>query len=80
MIENININGKSYSSFKEWAEEMKNDPNNETLIWEYMNCETMIGQRAVNGTGKCTYRGKTYEGKIEYDADGHVYVGGEFVK
>lgn len=80
MIKNIIINGKSYSSFKEWAEEVKNDPNSDTLIWERIDCEMMNGTRIVNGYGKCIYRGKTYEGKITYDADGHVYVGGEFVK
>lgn len=75
-----NINGKSYSSWKEYIDAVKNDPNSDTIVWDIQNIEYMNGNRIVNGTGKCTYKGKTYEGEIEYDEEGHVYVGGEFVK
>lgn len=76
----ININGKSFSSIKDYAEALKNDPNSECMVWDIQNAESINGNRVVNGTGKCTYKGKVYEGKIEYDEDGHVYVGGELVK
>lgn len=82
----INVNGKTYNSVKEYADAEKNNPNSTTIVWDYQeydNCVfvngRMIHPDGSYGTGKCHYKGKTYEGKIEYK-DNKLYVGGEFVK
>lgn len=30
----ININGKSFSSIKDYAEALKNEPNSECMVWD----------------------------------------------
>lgn len=56
------------------------------LVWEYGNISnlTIVGGRIIYpdgsyGNGKCAYKGRIYEGSIEY-RDNKLYVGGEFVK
>ena len=86
----FNINGKSFDNVEEMSREMFNDattnPECDTLVWayqDYVGC-AFVGDRMVypdgtHGKGKCAYRGKTYEGTIEYKGN-KLYVGGEFVK
>lgn len=86
----FNYKGKTYTNAKEFGramfEDAASDPNNTTIVWEYkefVNCTfingKMIDSDGTYGKGKCAYRGKVYEGVIEYK-DNHLYVGGEFVK
>lgn len=82
----IKVNGKTYNSVKEWAEAERNNPESTTIVWdrqEYTGCVfkngRMIHPDGSYGTGRCHYKGKTYEGKIEYRGN-KLYVGGEFVK
>lgn len=86
----FNINGKSFDNMEEMSREMFNDaatnPECDTLVWayqDYVGC-TFVGGRIIypdgsHGKGKCAYKGKIYEGVIEYK-DNKLYVGGEFVK
>ena len=86
----FNYNGKSFDNMEEMQREIFNeaatDPECDTLVWNYGNISnlTIVGGRIVYpdgsyGKGKCAYRGKVYEGTIEYK-DNKLYVGGEFVK
>lgn len=86
----INYKGKTYTDVKEFGrvmfEECANDPNNTNLVWEYQDIKNvtfvngkMIQPEGKQGRGKCAYRGKVYEGEIEYK-ENKLYVGGEFVK
>ena len=86
----FNINGKTFNDMEEMSMEMFNEaatnPECDTLVWayqDYVGC-AFVGGRMVypdgtHGKGKCAYRGKIYEGAIEYK-DNKLYVGGEFVK
>lgn len=90
MIRIFNFNGKTYKDAKEMGKalfnEAKTDPNCTNLVWEYQtfsNC-TFVGGKIIYpegkcGKGKCAYRGKMYEGDIEYKGN-KLYVGGEYVK
>lgn len=83
----IFINGKP---IKEWENEERNNPNSDTVFWDntaggiiinynrFVNGK-MVYPDGIYGKSKCTYRGKTYEGVIEYK-NNCLYVGGEFVK
>lgn len=86
----IHFNGREFNSFEEMNDYMANegasDPNNDILIWDSLQSITMT---FVNGKmvspvgdgeyGKCTYRGKVYEGKITYEGN-KLFVRGDFVK
>ena len=90
----FNINGKSFDNVEEMSREMFNEaatnPECDTLVWayqDYVGC-AFVGGRVIYpdgsyggsyGKGKCAYRGKIYEGAIEYKGN-KLYVGGEFVK
>lgn len=86
----FNINGKSFNNMEEMSREMFNEaatnPECDTLVWayqDYVGC-AFVGGRMIypdgtHGKGKCAYRGKIYEGTIEYKGN-KLYVGGEFVK
>ena len=86
----ININGKSFDSFEEACKAMFQEaatkPDCTNLVWtyqDYTGC-VFVGGKVVypdgtHGKGKCAYRGRIYEGTIEY-RDNKLYVGGEFVK
>lgn len=86
----FNINGKTFNDMEEMSREMFNEaatnPECDTLVWayqDYAGC-AFVGGRMVypdgtHGKGKCAYRGKIYEGTIEYK-DNKLYVGSEFVK
>ena len=86
----FNINGKSFDNMEEMSREMFQDaatnPDCTNLVWEYQDytgCVFVRGRMVypdgTHGKGKCAYRGKTYEGTIEYKGN-KLYVGGEFVK
>lgn len=55
------------------------------LAWDYQECQNIVfvnGKQVLQGKqghGKCTYKGKTYEGEVEY-IDNKLYVGGKYVK
>lgn len=55
----ININGKTYGSFKEWVNNEKNNPECETIFWEFQsNAEVIVVNgktRTTRGEGRCTY-------------------------
>lgn len=84
----ITIEGKNP---QDYIEQEKINPNSTNVIWEWLKCDTIIGLKDMiiglkvanvdgsNPTGKCWYRGKCYEGDIEYLED-VLYVGGESVK
>ena len=83
-------NGKSFDNVEEMSKAMFNeaatDPDCTNLVWEYGNISnlTIVGGRIIypdgtHGKGKCAYKGRIYEGTIEYK-DNKLYVGGEFVK
>lgn len=83
-------NGKSYDDPIEWHKAMLQDaatnPDCDTLVWERepRNVINIVdGDQVIPvgkiGVGKCAYRGKVYEGRIEYRGT-KLYVGGEFVK
>lgn len=86
----FNINGKSFDNVEEMSREMFNEaatnPECDTLVWayqDYLRC-AFVGGRVIypdgtHGKGKCAYKGRIYEGTIEYK-DNKLYVGGEFVK
>lgn len=86
----LNINGKSFDNVEEMSREMFNEaatnPECDTLVWayqDYVGC-AFVGGRVIypdgtHGKGKCAYKGRIYEGTIEYK-DNKLYVGGEFVK
>lgn len=86
----FNINGKSFDNVEEMSREMFNEaatnPECDTLVWayqDYVGC-AFVGGRVIYpdgsyGKGKCAYRGKIYEGAIEYKGN-KLHVGGEFVK
>lgn len=86
----FNINGKSFDNVEEMSREMFNDaatnPECNTLVWayqDYVGC-AFVGGKIIypdgsHGKGKCAYKGRIYEGAIEYK-DNKLYVGGEFVK
>ena len=86
----FNYNGKSFDNVEEMSKAMFNeaatDPDCTNLVWEYGNISnlTIVGGRIIypdgtHGKGKCAYKGRIYEGTIEYK-DNKLYVGGEFVK
>lgn len=86
----FNINGKSFDNMEEMQKEIFNEaatnPDCTNLVWEYGNISnlTIVGGRIIypdgtHGKGKCAYKGRIYEGTIEYK-DNKLYVGGEFVK
>lgn len=86
----FNINGKTFDNIEEMSREMFNDaatnPDCTNLVWEYQDYTgcVFIGGKIVypdgaHGKGKCAYKGRIYEGAIEYK-DNKLYVGGEFVK
>lgn len=83
-------NGKSFDNVEEMSKAMFNEaatnPDCTNLVWEYGNISnlTIVGGRIIypdgtHGKGKCAYKGRIYEGTIEYK-DNKLYVGGEFVK
>lgn len=86
----FNINGKSFDNVEEMSREMFNEaatnPECDTFVWayqDYVGC-AFVGGRVIypdetHGKGKCAYKGRIYEGTIEYK-DNKLYVGGEFVK
>lgn len=82
---NIVYEGHSFDSFDELSEFLKNDPNSDVLVWDYQECQNIVfvnGKQVLQGKqghGKCTYKGKTYEGEVEY-IDNKLYVGGKYVK
>lgn len=86
----FNYNGKTFDNIEEMSREMfhdaATDPGCTSLVWEYGNISnlTIVGGRIIypdgtHGKGKCAYKGRIYEGTIEYK-DNKLYVGGEFVK
>lgn len=86
----FNYNGKTFDNIEEMSKAMFNeaatDPDCTNLVWEYGNISnlTIVGGRIIYpdgsyGNGKCAYKGRIYEGSIEY-RDNKLYVGGEFVK
>ena len=86
----FNYNGKTFDNVEEMSKAMFNeaatDPDCTNLVWEYGNISnlTIVGGRIIypdgtHGKGKCAYKGRIYEGTIEYK-DNKLYVGGEFVK
>ena len=86
----FNYNGKTFDNVEEMSKAMFNeaatDPDCTNLVWEYGNISnlTIVGGRIIYpdgtyGKGKCAYKGRIYEGSIEY-RDNKLYVGGEFVK
>lgn len=86
----FNYNGKTFDNVEEMSKAMFNeaatDPDCTNLVWEYGNISnlTIVGGRIIypdgtHGKGKCAYKGRIYEGIIEYK-DNKLYVGGEFVK
>lgn len=86
----FNYNGKTFDNIEEMSRAMFNDaatnPDCTNLVWEYGNISnlTIVGGRIIypdgtHGKGKCAYKGRIYEGTIEYK-DNKLYVGGEFVK
>lgn len=82
---NIVYEGHSFDSFEELSGFLKNDPNSAVLVWDYQERQNMVfvnGKQVLQGKqgyGKCTYKGKTYEGEVEY-IDNKLYVGGRYVK
>ena len=82
---NIVYEGHSFDSFDELSEFLKNDPNSDVLVWDYQELQDMVflnGKQVLQGKqghGKCTYKGKTYEGEVEYIGN-KLYVGGKYVK
>ncbi len=82
---NIVYEGHSFDSFDELSEFLKNEPNSDVLVWDYQERQDMVfvnGKQVLQGKqgyGKCTYKGKTYEGEVEY-IDNKLYVGGRYVK
>ena len=82
---NIVYEGHSFDSFEELSEFVKNNPTSDVLIWDYRERQDLISvngklvQQGKQGRGKCTYKGKTYEGEVEY-IDNKLYVGGRYVK
>lgn len=82
---NIVYEGHSFDSFDELSEFLKNDPTSDVLVWDYQERQNLVianGElvpRGKQGRGKCTYKGKTYEGEVEY-IDNKLYVGGRYVK
>ena len=86
----FNYNGKTFDKIEEMSKAMFNeaatDPDCTNLVWEYGNISnlTIVGGIIIYpdgsyGNGKCAYKGRIYEGTIEYK-DNKLYVGGEFVK
>ena len=86
----FNFNGKAFDNIEEMSRAMFNEaatnPDCTNLVWEYGNISnlTIVGGRIIypdgtHGKGKCAYKGRIYEGTIEYK-DNKLYVGGEFVK
>ena len=82
---NIVYEGHSFDSFDELSEFIKSDPNSDVLVWDYQERQDMVfvnGKKVLQGKqgrGKCTYKGKTYEGEVEYIGN-KLYVGGKYVK
>ena len=86
----FNYNGKTFDNIEEMSKAMFNEaatnPDCTNLVWEYGNFSnlTIVGGRIIYpdgsyGKGKCAYKGKVYEGRVEYIGN-KLYVGGEFVK
>lgn len=89
----FNINGGSYDDpieyCKAMCQEAATNPDCTHLVWSYKDfteCVFLRGRRRGRtlylvgfGKGKCAYKGRIYEGSIEY-RDNKLYVGGEFVK
>lgn len=76
----INIGGKTYSSFDEFKETAKHDPECDTIFWEDVENLTIINGKMLTPTyAKCWHKAKCYEGEVEYRGK-DLYVGGEFVK
>ncbi len=86
----INYQGHSFNSYSEWDKYLKQEAlksSCDMVVWDY--CLKNNKQVFVNGKmipnegkqeyGKCTYKGKTYEGEVEH-IKGKLYVGGQFVK
>lgn len=82
---NIVYEGHSFDSFDELSEFIKNNPSSDVLVWDYQERQdlTFVNGKQVlqgkQGYDKCTYKGKTYEGEVEYIGN-KLYVGGEYVK
>ena len=85
MKNKICYEGHCFGSFEELSEFVKNDPTSDVLVWDYQERQNLVitnGKLVPNGKqgrGKCTYKGKTYEGEVEY-IDNKLYVGGRYVK
>ena len=85
----INLNGKSFDSLEEACKAMfkeaATNPDCTNLVWAYQDYRCVfVGGKVVypdgaHGKGKCAYKGRIYEGVIEYKGN-KLYVGGEFVK
>lgn len=81
----ITYQGHPFDSFEEFSEFLKNDPASDVLVWDYQERQNLVfanGKMVMQGKqgrGKCTYKGKTYEGEIEYIGN-KLYVGGKYVK
>lgn len=81
----ITYQGHSFDSFEEFSEFLKNDPASDVLVWDYQEHQNLVfanGKMVMQGKqgrGKCTYKGKTYEGEIEYIGN-KLYVGDKYVK
>lgn len=77
--------GHCFGSFEELSDFAKNNPASDVLVWDYQERQDMVfvnGKQVLQGKqgrGKCTYKGKTYEGEVEY-IDNKLYVGGRYVK
>ncbi len=78
---------KTWEGFNEFQKQQAlNNPSFDTIVWDYMEHNEqyfvngqMIPKQGKQGKGKCTYKGKVYEGDMEY-VGRKLYVGGEFVK
>ena len=81
----ICFEGHCFGSFEELSDFAKNNPAIDVLVWDYQERQNLVianGKlvpHGKQGRGKCTYKGKTYEGEVEYIGN-KLYVGGRYVK
>lgn len=80
----INYQGtfKTDAELGELVKQQGMNPECNKLVWDYHvhdNKTCIVDGKEVSNYGKCTYKGKTFEGEIKYIHD-KLYVGGEFVK
>ena len=85
LYSNVVYEGHSVGSWNGVSDFIKSDPNSDVLVWDYQERQDMVfvnGKQVLQGKqgrGKCTYKGNTYEGEVEYIGN-KLYVGGKYVK